>query len=202
VALWAAGVGVGFKILWSYANTPGTPSQAPANWPNSSHIKLSGDRPTLVMTAHPHCPCTKASLAELNRIMSDCQGRLAATVLFVKPEGVAESWEKGDLWNSAAAIPGVSVVTDDGGNESSLFGASTSGQVLLYDKNGRLLFAGGITASRGHEGGNDGSSAIESLVDSGKSGCGATPVFGCSLDIQKSKCEAEGNHGSQGSNYR
>ncbi|HEY6329549.1 MAG TPA: RedB protein [Blastocatellia bacterium] len=200
VALWAVAVGIGFKILWSYANTPGTPAEAPASWPRSSRIKLSGDTPTLVMTAHPRCPCTKATIAELNRIMSDCQGRLAATVLFIKPDGVKESWERSDLWSSAASIPGVTVMTDDDGNESSLFGSSTSGQVLLYDKNGHLLFAGGITASRGHEGSNDGSSAIESLVDSGRSQYRATPVFGCPLDNPKSKCATEGNHEIQGSN--
>ena len=36
------------------------------------------------------------------------------------------------------------------------FGAETSGQTLLYDRDGRLLFSGGTTGSRGHDGDNAG----------------------------------------------
>jgi len=70
---------------------------------------------------------------------------------------------------------------DDDGVEAARFGAATSGQVILYDRDGRLLFSGGITASRGHAGDNDGRDAIVSLLGGGRGTRHSSPVFGCSL---------------------
>jgi hypothetical protein len=71
------------------------------------------------------------------------------------------------------------------GQEAKLFGAKTSGDVLLFGANGKLIFAGGITASRGHEGDNPGADAmLKALGESRRnkvSTTTATPVFGCSL---------------------
>jgi len=124
--------------------------------------------------------------------MTRCEAKVAATVLFVKPEGFDEGWEHTDLWQEAARIPGVSVVSDEGG-EAARFGAFTSGQALLYDSNGNLLFSGGITSARGHEGDNNGVNAIQSLVasagaDAGPRAESTTPVFGCPLQDPGSKC--------------
>ena len=60
---------------------------------------------------------------------------------------------------SAAEIPGVEVVSDEDDAQSAAFGAAVSGQTLLYDREGRLIFSGGITAARGHAGDNAGRSA-------------------------------------------
>ena len=106
-------------------------------------------------------------------------------MLFLKPKDFSEDWTKTDIWQSAAAIPDVKIKIDDEGREAERFNASTSGQVLLYDANGRLLFDGGITASRGHSGDNDGREAIESFVLRGKATTTQTPVFGCSLSNKK-----------------
>jgi hypothetical protein len=51
----------------------------------------------------------------------------------------------------------------------------------LYAPTGKLLFSGGITASRGHEGDNVGRSAIVSFILNGHAPVNHTPVFGCSL---------------------
>jgi hypothetical protein len=113
--------------------------------------------------------------------MARLQGRVTAHVLVVRPPDAPDGWEQTDLWRSAADIPGVDVVRDDDGAEMGRFGALTSGQVVLYDPSGRLLFAGGITASRGHEGGNAGRDAIVALVTGTDAAPRATPVFGCAL---------------------
>ena len=81
----------------------------------------------------------------------------------------------------AALIPGVRPVEDLDGREALRFGAVTSGQTLLYDVSGRLLFNGGITAARGHAGTNDGRDAVLSLLANGSSLRHTTRVFGCSL---------------------
>jgi hypothetical protein len=105
-------------------------------------------------------------------------------VLFAKPPNLPRDWEQTDLWETAAAIPGVKVMRDDDGLEARRFHAATSGQTMLYDKKGNLLFSGGITGGRGHEGDNAGRSAIVSLLTTGKADDWETPVFGCALFAQ------------------
>ncbi len=136
---------------------------------------------TLVMIAHPRCPCTRATLGELARLMAKAQGRLKTYVLFIRPEGSPVDWEKTDLWAEASAIPGVTVLVDDQGAEAERFQAATSGQNLLYSPEGKLLFSGGITFSRGHEGDNAGSGTILSILNGNEAPQSETPVFGCPL---------------------
>jgi hypothetical protein len=113
--------------------------------------------------------------------MAQLDGRVAATVLFYKPENAPAGWIKSDLWDKASRIPGVTAAWDLEGAEARRFGGATSGHVLVYDAQGRLLFIGGITASRGHSGDNFGRSAIVSAVTTGVATRGRAPVFGCSL---------------------
>lgn len=181
-------VGVGIGLLWDYENSPGPTAVAPFRWPADSRIKLATDRATLIMLTHPHCPCTRASIGELARLMAQAQGRVTTYVLFLKPAGSSEDWEKTDLWQSAASIPGVAVVVDDDGGEASRFHAVTSGQTVLYDAEGHLLFSGGITGSRGHSGDNAGRSAIVSLLNTGEAERAETVVFGCPLLGTNSEC--------------
>ena len=129
--------------------------------------------------------------------MTDCDGRLATAVLMLRPAGMPDDWVHTDLWSSAAAIPGVSVLADDEGAEARRFGAATSGQALLYSADGQLLFAGGITESRGHSGDNAGRSAIESLVLGSQTipttRPALTPVYGCPL-FGPDDCRKEGRN--------
>jgi hypothetical protein len=125
--------------------------------------------------------------------MTDCDGKLIAAVLVFRPAGVPDGWERTDLWDSAAAIPGVLVVGDDEGAEALRFGAATSGQVLLYSADGRLLFAGGIIPSRGHEGDNAGRSAIIALVRGTATQVMRAPVFGCPLFDSSATCPLGGS---------
>jgi hypothetical protein len=135
------------------------------------------------MVAHPLCPCSRASVGELASLMTRAAGRLAARVVFVRYAGLEVET---DLWRSAAAIPGVTVIADEGGREAKLFGAATSGQALLFDRDGRLLFHGGVTAARGHDGTSFGEEAILTLVGGAKPEPAEAPVYGCSLSGQKS----------------
>jgi hypothetical protein len=180
--LWLATVLGGMRLLWGYAEKPGAPAAAPREWPTGTRIPRA-DRPVLVMMAHPHCPCTRASLAELARLMARLEGKVDAYVVFLKPAGMVADWEKTDLWGRAAAIPGVTVLSDEGGREAGHFGAATSGQTLLYDAAGRLRFAGGITIARGHEGDGLGQALIRASIAEadGQPGVGSTAVYGCPL---------------------
>jgi hypothetical protein len=166
---WIASVAFGMRVLFHYENAPGSVGAISEAWP-AAQIERATDRPTLVMLAHPHCPCTAASIGELAQIMARLEGKVGAYVVFVRPKGAASDWEDTDLRRSAEAIPGVKVVCDPDGVEAHRFGAD-----------GRLLFSGGITASRGHAGYNAGESAIVSLVNNQAPVRAQTSVFGGSL---------------------
>lgn len=180
-ALWLICAAAGLAVLWAYDNAPGEGANAPATWPASTALARSDERPTLVVLAHPQCSCTRASLAELGEVLARATIRPRTYVLFLKPTGFSDEWAVSDLWRTAAALPDVTVVRDDDGAEARRFGASTSGQTLLYDEAGTLLFAGGITGARAHQGDNDGRRAIVALLTSGSSARAATSVFGCAL---------------------
>jgi hypothetical protein len=152
-----------------------------ALFPQDGALQLATDKPTLVIFVHPHCPCTRASLHELDRLLALIENRVSATVVFTIPDGVPAGWERGDLWNAATAIPGLHVIRDPRGQEALRFDVEGSGHVVLYAPSGKLLFSGGITASRGHEGDNVGRSAVISFVLHGHASVSQTPVFGCSL---------------------
>jgi len=185
--VWASVTISGFASLWRYENTAGAQPAFGSQWPAGSHVPLDADRPTLMVFMHPQCPCSKASVAELTQVMTVCHGRLIARVLFIRPSGFPEGWEKTDLWRDAAAIPGTFVSSDPDGAEAKLFGAMTSGQTALYNPAGHLLFQGGITESRGHAGDNAGCDAIAELVLHQRGAVtpstrpSETAVFGCSL---------------------
>jgi hypothetical protein len=179
--LWLAVVVAGFGVLSNYQNASGSSGPTPSGWPAQTSIVLDSKRDTLIMFAHPQCPCTRASVEELNHLLARGKNRVTAQVWFYKPSGFPANWARSDLWRSAAAIPGVTVHEDPNGTQARLFGAETSGYVLLYDSGGKLRFKGGITASRGHAGDNAGEDTIVSLLDGQKPILSQTPVYGCSL---------------------
>ena len=177
---WIGALAFGLRGLANYANTPGQVGDVPRMWPAKAKIQRAFDRPTLVMLAHPRCPCSRASVDELAQVMTQAQGKVRAYVLFMQPDGSPE-WEDTGLRRSAAATPGVTVLSDNEGAEAQLFGAETSGHTLLFDAQGKLIFNGGITASRGHAGDNTGQSAVVSLINGQNVSHSATLVFGCAL---------------------
>jgi hypothetical protein len=182
ITAWCGSVAAGVGALQRYKSQPAVAPQPPLLWPAASRLLRSSSRPTLVLVAHPRCPCTRATLHELAVLMSQAGERLSAHVLFVRPAGAPRDWEKGELWQAARAVPGVTTSSDEGGREARLFHAATSGQVLLFDASGKQIFAGGITGARGHEGDNPGRSRVLSLISKGRAELARAPVFGCDLE--------------------
>lgn len=85
------------------------------------------------------------------------------------------------MHRSLLQIPGVTVYADPTGDEMRRFGASVSGELLLYDAAGGLQFQGGITPARGHEGESVGALAVKDWVQQGRAECSNSLVFGCQL---------------------
>jgi hypothetical protein len=179
--VWFTGIVFGTRRLLDYENTPSVRADAPKLWPAASRIPHTPGMPVIVVMGHPKCPCTRATIGELALLMTRLQSQATAAVLFIHPDGAPADWEKTDLWQSAAAIPGVTVLADPRYREADLFGAQASGQTFLYDRSGLLEFNGGITALRGHSGDNAGRSSIVALVTGEGDFQRQTSVFGCSL---------------------
>jgi hypothetical protein len=185
-ALWLVGAVAGLWVLWSYENTPGKAATSGRRWPAETQLARSPGQPTLILLAHPQCTCTGASLAELAEVLGRTRNPPRTYVLFLKPSQFFDGWEKTELWRTASSLPNVTVLRDDDGEEARRFGAVTSGQTLMYDADGELVFSGGITGAHGHAGDNAGRAALIALLDRKPPDRRATSVFGCSLISRES----------------
>ena len=187
VLAWAACIFAGLGVLVDHAAAPGAVALAPRRWPPDSSLPRDDRRPTLVALLHPGCPCSQATATELQRLVARLPDRLAVDVVLLAPAAGEASWDEGAMRTALAGLPGARVYDDPGGVESTRFGARTSGQVLLYDADGALRFAGGITPARAHQGDTYGAEAIVAAVLGEDAPAGrdkrtaSSPVFGCSL---------------------
>ncbi len=181
VLAWAAALAVGLAAMGRYEFTSGAGAAAPTAWPADSSLHRPTDRPTLLVFAHPRCPCTRATLAELAQIASIPSHPADVYVLFYTPEHAEESWTTGSNWSDASAIAHANVIRDPGGVEARRFGARTSGQAMLFDRAGTLTFEGGITGGRGQIGENLGRTSISALLRDESPAARHTPVYGCEL---------------------
>lgn len=186
--VWASGV-VGWVLASAagvfWLNTPADPGVAaspPSDWPAESALPHAADRPTLLVFVHPHCPCTRRTLTELSRITAAHPDRASVVAVLYSPDGASADWSDTDARARAAGIPGLTAVADDfGDRERQRFGVSTSGQVVLYDAAGRLLFRGGITPAGEHAGPNPGRAVVEAVLRGEPPPAADAPVFGCGM---------------------
>jgi hypothetical protein len=186
IACWGVALAGGFALMADRDSRPAPQGPAGEHWPEASRWTFDRQRPTLLMFVHPRCPCSRASLAELERILAE-QPKADARLVMVKPEGAPDDWDQSATAKAAKELPGVTILRDERGEEAKVFGALTSGQTFLYDAQGQLLFRGGVTAGRGHFGENSSSDKLQQLLTGSKSTGQATPVYGCPLENDASK---------------
>ena len=182
--IWFCAVGTGLAFLYTYETRPSSYESSVSTWPAQTSINRDEGKYHLIMFLHPKCPCSRASLSEMKRILTRACGKATVDILFGQPETANDAWTRSALWRQAAAIPSVRVTTDHQGIEAANFGATASGHVVMYAADGNLVFSGGITQSRGHEGANDGRHAIISVltrsqVQKTRNGPVLTPTYGC-----------------------
>lgn len=180
VIAWASLIGLGMASMERYENTPGRVSATRRQWPKESRLTLSSDRLTVIVFAHPRCPCTSATLSELAQLLAREPARVQATLVSIVPESQVHEWAQTRLLSEAARVPGLRIQTDVGGVEARRFGSTTSGYVVAYSADGALRFAGGITSARGQAGDNYGLNALEEAAVA-SAGYSSNPVFGCEL---------------------
>lgn len=184
---------IGFGILWvglilfgigwleRYSHTEGAQAKTPMQWPKASSLQPSVN-PTLLVFLHPECSCSEATVSELDKLLAQIPKSVQTYAVFVQPETWSEKDVKGSLWNRTKRIPNVKLIIDKNREEAKLFGAMTSGHTLAYDKIGKLIFSGGITGARGHEGDNEGEETVIKLLNNDKNiRTAQTKIFGCGL---------------------
>ncbi|HSI07376.1 MAG TPA: hypothetical protein VK985_02210 [Rariglobus sp.] len=162
---------------------PSVAGKAAEAWPAETTLARNETGYTLVVALHPECPCSRATLEELGKIMARADGRLRTQVWCVQYAEIADKAEQSALWAQAKRIPGIDLRVDHEGREARRFDMRVSGETRLYGRSGELLFQGGITAARGHVGDNPGQETILNLITGHRTAgdMKITPVFGCSL---------------------
>lgn len=180
VGVWLGILWLGFWQVHAYSSRAGASGAAPPQIASGTLAPLAHAGPRLVVFAHPHCPCTRASLTELATILELSQQAVAAEVHFVRPPGVPAGWERTATWKAAAKLPGVRVFGDEAGVLAERLGAATSGHAVLYDAAGKLLFQGGLTRARGQTGDSPARRTILRLL-AGEAAPAQAQVYGCPL---------------------
>lgn len=187
VLVWAVTIAGGAGYLAAHGARAGDAGPSPTVLgPWRETLGLGGDSWTVVMAAHPRCPCTRASADELERALAGATERRELVILVFRPEAGAATDHAGfadtPTLRRLASLAGARVVADPGGHLAGRLGALTSGHTLVYDPSGRLRFAGGLTPSRAHVGPNTGSAAVRALLRAEPAGAADAPVYGCPLD--------------------
>ena len=98
VGVWGVVAIAGLIAVYAHAFKNEDIGRAEVIWPSDSSLEQSPDRCTLVMFAHPRCPCTLASLDSLARVMgvADCK----AVVVFWQPDSDSQPVESSSWRNS------------------------------------------------------------------------------------------------------
>src|SRR5262249_51522535 len=91
--LWIAAAARGSLYRFVYESRPGPRAAAAEAWPEQTGLERNAHGFSLVMAVHPKCSCTRASVAELNKLMLRFGPRVRAIALVTKP------FELPDLWS-------------------------------------------------------------------------------------------------------
>jgi hypothetical protein len=179
--LWLSVVSAGFASLAIYKGTPGALAESGVEWPRASAMERDRERMTLVLFGHPLCPCTRASLQEIEAALTDAPKSMRVILVACESSNPSEQTSQEDMRAAATRIHGAHLFVDVGAVEAERFGAATSGQTFVYGADGKLLFSGGVTGARGHVGFNPGRDAVARLAQGKSAIPWSTPVFGCPI---------------------
>ncbi len=178
-ALWSFGVVTIIGVTSVYEKTPGAMGSVPMRYPAED-----GEKPVirLLVFLHPQCPCSLATVAELQHIVAGVHESVEMTTWVFLPENAPPDWLDTQVVARAKWLKEMNVKLDHEAQVARKFGVATSGHVLVYDGEGDLRFSGGITITRGHEGDNHAARTVHALVGEGASGPAVImPVYGCGL---------------------
>lgn len=185
--------------VWAWTVAYGTTTAQPAASAFANPAPIVGgsssptEQPTLYLFLHPRCPCTRATITQLDRVLTASGLEKAelpeVVVVATIPSSAGENddaWRKSETLRMALELPNATVQYDAGGVKARHFGAWASGSVALYAADGRLLFAGGVTISRGHEGDCLGAEQLLQQIKNPNEQVPMTaPALGCRLCLEE-----------------
>jgi hypothetical protein len=204
IAAWLAAIAVSYFLVtrYQFATNDASPTGVVERWPSGSNLPRRPGNFTLVLFLHPKCPCSKATLSELERLFTSIEGRTSGRLDFVVdatvPAVPGNDWLSTETLERAKAMPGAQIFVDRDGREAARFGATTSGFVMLFDENNVRRYAGGMTESRGHEGDSLGSQNLARILCGESNVIGSIPAFGCRLCLpeHEARVKAASNNNS------
>ncbi len=185
ITLWLGTLVLGMGYLYAHEFSAAPASAGVLVWPvEESPLTLNAEHATLLFFAHPRCPCTRNSVAELDAVLRGVEAPVSASmVLMQPPEGdVDPAWSGNALVAGFSEGVGLAMVKDADGALARRFDVAASGTVLVYGPDGALRYRGGVTASRSHAGPGPGVDALQlALSDKPVLAPGGQMVFGCPL---------------------
>lgn len=193
---WFGLLAAGLSSVWNDNSTPGKAAKTSPSWPAKNHIPRTNKRPTLVRLARSHCSYTRNSLRELDRRLAQCRAAARVFALFYQPDGLPKDcpkdWTKTDLWQTAVARSGATLLPAVPGREAKNFHALPAEPVVRNDATSQLLFEVGITGSRGHANAPSGKHAMLKLLTSDTTARTRTQVYGCARFDARCASQPEG----------
>ncbi|MGC3972620.1 MAG: hypothetical protein QM775_36330 [Pirellulales bacterium] len=145
VGIWGLLVIAGMAMLTAYANEPGATGEPPQRSRSANPgLQETSHKFQLSMFVHPRCPCSRASVRELARILSRGSSNVDATIYLYRPGRETDDWTAGDLRASAEQIPGLHVQTDPDGRRAAEMG------VAHLRRRTDLRCGGGVALPRRH----------------------------------------------------
>lgn len=181
--LWLAACIAGSAAFVRGDFRPGRLGAALPAWPDGSALSRAADRTTVVAFLHPRCPCTRGTVTRLLESVrhEGAQAHVVA-VAFAPGETQDPAWTDGAyLQRIRRELPEAEVALDRDGAEARRFHVWTSGTILAYDRAGREVFRGGITARRGAGEDNASSRTFLGRVTADDGRAESAPVFGCPI---------------------
>ena len=181
---WILMVAIGIWKTSEFTYTPGASVTDISKFPASSKLNAKTLQPTLLVFLHPKCSCSSSTLEELKRLLPELT-KVRVVVVFGQPPGRDPAWTKSELWEKAQNLKGTELFLDKNNAEMSLFKISTSGQAFLFNAEDELVYSGGLTPGRGHEGVNDGQVFIREWLKKPSRKSFFDHVFGCGIFGEK-----------------
>jgi len=177
--IWIVGISIGMWQLVAYSTTPGPTTEVRAVWPQQSTLQLETESHTLLVFMHPRCPCSRATLNSMARVLASAEVEVVPKFIFGCPSTESATWAQTDLWTFAEGLG--QPILDWDSAESQLFGAVTSGHVMLFAPTGELVFSGGVTIGRGHEGDAIGKCALSEALRGKNAANDRFQIYGCPI---------------------
>ena len=105
-----------WTVRYEFTTDPPAAAFSQRHWPQQTSLELDPSRPTLVLFLHPKCPCTRASLRELERILTGTglkpEQQPRVLVVASRPADAADDWHDTDILQKAIKLPYSRLILD------------------------------------------------------------------------------------------